>query len=135
MKLTRVIEGVWHIYAISDPDGTCPLMVALQTLEQKGDEQAIARILALLKLVAERPDSPSGLGEEKTKLLDSESRIMEFKAGQFRIPYFYEKNHIILCTHMFRKKSRRTPRSEIEKAIRIKQLYEEAKQTNALDWS
>lgn len=135
MKLIRVIEDVWRIYATCDTDGSCPLMVALQALDERGNDDSGERILALFQQVAARPDGPRGLGEEKSKLLDAENRILEFKIGQFRIPYFYESNHIILCTHLFMKKSRRTPRREIDRAIRTKRAYEEASRNKAIQWS
>ena len=38
--------------------------------------------------------------------------------------YFYEKNQMIIFTNGFIKKSKKTPRKEIQKAIKIKEIYE-----------
>lgn len=51
-------------------------------------------------------------------------RLFEFKSFQLRMPFAYAKSEsgVILITHGFRKKKDRTPKEEIERALRI---YEE----------
>ena len=49
--------------------------------------------------------------------------IWELRPGDNRILYFYHQNNTFVLLHMFRKKSQKTPKQEIEKAIREKKDY------------
>ena len=46
-----------------------------------------------------------------------EDDIWELRPGNNRVLYFYFKNNVFVLLHMFRKKTRKTPRAEIERAI------------------
>jgi len=56
-----------------------------------------------------------GIFELKVELQNKTSRSL----------YFYEKNQMIIFTNGFIKKSQKTPAKEIEKAITIKEAYNE----------
>lgn len=45
----------------------------------------------------------------------------------FRIFCFFDKGNLIVLTNGFQKKSQKTPKQEIEKAIKIKEEYENEK--------
>jgi len=45
----------------------------------------------------------------------------------FRVFYFFDKGKLIVLTNGFQKKAQKTPRSEIEKALKIKREYESEK--------
>jgi len=47
-----------------------------------------------------------------------------------RIFCFFDKDKLIILANGFNKKSQKTPKSEIEKAIIIKRKYEQEKQHN-----
>ena len=49
--------------------------------------------------------------------------IWELRPGNNRILYFYYKDNKYVLLHMFRKKTQKTPKVEIEKAIREKNDY------------
>ena len=51
-----------------------------------------------------------------TKHLQGE--IWELRPGNNRILYFYFENNTFVLLHMFRKQTQKTPKSEIEKAIK-----------------
>lgn len=56
------------------------------------------------------------LPENITKHLDGE--VWELRPGNNRVLYFYCERNTYVLLHMFRKKTQKTPRSEIEKAER-----------------
>lgn len=56
--------------------------------------------------------------------------IFELKPGQNRFPYFYQPEDIAVITHGFIKKSQKTPRREILKAIEIQANWEKWRLTN-----
>ena len=49
-----------------------------------------------------------------TKYLDGE--IWELRPGNNRVLYFYYEKNTFVLLHMFRKKTQKTPKAEIEKA-------------------
>lgn len=68
------------------------------------------------------------LREPKSKLIEHEEKIYELRSkfpnGISRILYFFKKGNNIIMTNGFIKKSRKTPKSEIKKAISYKKDYE-----------
>jgi phage-related protein len=77
------------------------------------------KIIALLQRAA---DFGPPINEEKFKKLCSEG-IYEFKSYQVRILCAFEKGKVIILTHGFMKKSKKTPSNEIERAIRLLREY------------
>lgn len=79
----------------------------------------------------------SGLKGPWFEKLNSKDGIFEFRERDqekfYRIFAFWygdsESRTLILCTHGLDKKSNKTPKSEIEKAIRIKELYHKDKKS------
>ena len=49
---------------------------------------------------------------------------IELGSNIFRVFAFFDKGNIIVLGNGFQKKSQKTPKSEIEKALKIKQEYE-----------
>jgi phage-related protein len=91
---------------------------------QISDHPDLDQMLRLIKRVAEF-GPPRNI--EMSRAL--EDGLLEFKAGAIRIIWFYERNKIIICSHGFLKKGRKTPKLEIEKAQTIrKEYYAEIKQ-------
>lgn len=76
------------------------------------------KILVLLKYAGDY-GPPRNL--EKFKKLEDD--IWEFKSFQVRLLCFFDKNQLIILTHGFVKKSKKTPKSEIEKAKRLQKEY------------
>lgn len=68
--------------------------------------------------------------EEKCKLL--QDGIYEFKTTNLRVLWFWDEGRMILCTHGFVKKSRKTPPGEIARALNMKASYTVAKQAKQL---
>ena len=57
--------------------------------------------------------------------------IYEFRVNhgnnEFRLLYIYDGDTIVVLLNCFKKKTQKTPNSEIEKAIRLKEEYYEQK--------
>ncbi len=61
-----------------------------------------------------------------------EDNIWELRPGNNRIFYFYHENNEFVLLHSFRKKSQKTPRREIEKAIAERNDYLFRKRRNLI---
>lgn len=46
--------------------------------------------------------------------------------------WFYDQGKIVVCTHGFWKTTQRTPKTEIDKAQKLRKEYLQAKRTNSL---
>jgi len=57
---------------------------------------------------------------------------MRIKVGSniFRVFCFLDKGNLIIILNGFQKKTDKTPKNEIEKAVRLKQKYYEERQNN-----
>ena len=91
-------------------------------------EQVKAKILWTLELVETLPQIPSKFFKhvEGTRGL-YEIRI-EVDSNTFRVFSFFDEGNLVILGNAFQKKSRKTPRTEIEKALQIlKEYYSEKK--------
>lgn len=98
-------------------DGQCPVWEFLENLRIKSASNKDARIqhkqaslyIELLQQNGTR------LNDNITKHL--EDGIWELRPGNNRVFYFFYENNTFVLLHQFRKKSQKTPKREIEKAI------------------
>ncbi len=109
---------MYTILFYEDKDGKSELNDQLDELLSKSETDKNARIqykqISLyIELLAERgKNNPTNI----TKQLDR--NIWELRPGRNRVLYFYYMNNTYVLLHMFMKKTKKTPKSEIEKANR-----------------
>ena len=96
-------------------NGSIPASDFIESLS-KGDQ---VKVNALFRLLADM----GRIGDEE-KFKNLESGIWEFKSFQIRILCYFAKGRLAILTHGFFKKGNKTKKSEIEKAIQIKNEYE-----------
>jgi len=93
----------------------------LEYIESINDESKKAQVYKLLEFFCQK--SGVIVNEEKFRSLDSKEKIEELKSKPYRLPCFQfpgGKPKSYVLTHGFKKQGQKTPRKEIEKAIRIK---------------
>ena len=85
------------------------------------------KIIWTFELIEELPRVP----ETYLKHLENTNSLYEirvqFGGDIFRIFCFFDKGKIIVVTSGFQKKDQKTPKKEIERALKIKQEYESEK--------
>ena len=126
MKILEIESGRCPVGAVVRERGSgaleCELLGALESLETC-EEASGDRLLALFELVA--ADGLSALNSQQFHLVDSKHGIYEFIAGRLRVLFFKGKSgQLVICTHLFMKKSQKTPDDEKEKAVKLKKRYE-----------
>lgn len=81
------------------------------------------KIIWTLNLIEELPYVP----ETYLKHLEGTDGLYEIRVQQgsdiFRILCFFDKGKLIVLANAFQKKTKKTPRQEIEKALKIKEEY------------
>ena len=88
------------------------------------------KILWTLRLVGDMPIVPKEYFThlEGTDLY--EVRVI-FGGNIFRIFCFFDRGRLVVLLNAFQKKSQKTPRKEIEKALKLKEKYYETKEQNS----
>lgn len=107
---------MFNIEFYSTADGTSELWDFLDGLQQKSVKNKDARIQhkQILMYIQLLEDHGTRLGENITKHLEND--IWELRPGNNRVLYFFHRDDTFVLLHQFRKKTRKTPRREIEKA-------------------
>ena len=100
----------------SNADGISDLWNFLDNLQKKALTNKNARIQhkQITQYIQLLEDHGTRLGENITKHLEED--IWELRPGNNRVLFFYHKNDTYVLLHLFRKKTQKTPRREIEKA-------------------
>lgn len=127
MKLRRVRAGTWQVLALSTDRGDCPLLDFLAALEG-GLVRDGWRMLKLLDGVAEQ--GPPRNTEISHMLAPG---IWEFIQGRLRVLWFYDEGRLVICSHGFVKRSRKTPLKELARAQSHRHRYLNAKRRAELE--
>lgn len=114
---------MYRIEFYEKADGTSDVWDFIEGMRLKKDTNKDARIqykqavmyIELLRINGTR------LPDNITKHIEGD--IWELRPGNNRIFYFYKVENTFVLLHHFRKKSQKTPRSEIEQAQREKNDY------------
>ena len=114
---------MYEVVFYEQKPGYSELFNQIDSLRKKANSNKDARIqhaqiafhVNLLKECGTR------MGQPYTKhLIDN---LWELRPGNNRIIYFFFDKNTFVLLHMFRKKSQKTPKSEIDKAIRERDDY------------
>ena len=91
------------------------------------------RLLEYFKHVA--TGGPQALNSAQCHQVDANNKIYEFISGKLRVIFFQAATgRMVICTHMFLKKTQKTPPKEVNKAIRAKNEYEQADKAGLIEW-
>ena len=92
---------------------------------QKQRAKVKSKILWTLKIIETLPIVP----ELYLKRIESTDGLYEIRIQQgndiFRIFCFFDKGKLVVLANGFQKKTQKTPKSEIDKALKIKVEYEQ----------
>ena len=95
---------------------------------EKQREKVKSKIIWILTLIEELERIP----ETYLKHLENTDGLFEIRVKQgndiFRIFCFFDQGQLIILTSGFQKKTQKTPKKEIEKAMKIKKEYENEKE-------
>lgn len=107
---------MYNIEFYENADGVSELWEFLDGLQQKSATNKDARIQhkQISQYIQLLEDHGTRLGENITKHLEED--IWELRPGNNRVFFFYHKDNTYVLLHHFRKKTRKTPRREIDKA-------------------
>ncbi|WP_440064843.1 type II toxin-antitoxin system RelE/ParE family toxin [Pseudomonas syringae] len=125
MRLLVLEASKWTVTAAQEPTGnggfSCPLTASLGSLGANY-EKSLDGLLSLLAKFSEHGQRM--LNDGICHEIDENEKLFEFIKGDLRLIWFYGKgNKIIICSHCFIKKGRKTPIAEKSIASKIKKEY------------
>ena len=114
---------MYQIVFYEDARGVSELWIFLDDLLQRSSESKDARIQhkQIVYYIELLQRNGTRLPENITKNIIE--NIWELRPGDTRIFYFFHCNNTFVLLHSFRKKSQKTPRVEIERAIAERDDY------------
>lgn len=128
MRVQRLpFQGRFDVLVVCDHRGQ-PLL--LDFFEGLGPnlEKDMDHMLQLLERVA--AEGPPRNTEVSHKI---QGEIWEFIKGRLRVFWFYDKGRVVVCTHGMVKKTQKTPRNEVQQAVRLHQAYMAAREAGRLE--
>lgn len=96
---------------------------------QKQNKKVRNKIIWTFKVIETIQDIPTGYLQHMKGTEGLYEIRVKLGSNIFRIFCFFDEGKIIVLANGFQKKSQRTPKSEIEKALKIKKEYENEKQS------
>lgn len=107
---------MYTIEFYSNADDVSELWNYLDDLQKKAATNKNARIQhkQITQYIQLLEDHGTRLGDNITKHLEED--IWELRPGNNRVLFFYHKDNTYILLHLFRKRTQKTPRREIEKA-------------------
>jgi len=131
MKIVRLGQGAWTVYAACLTKGACPVMDFICSLEEK----RAARVLADLREFVPATSPKHWALTEFSKLL--EDGIYEFRwprkgGGTPRVLWFFDENRVVVCTNGADKKKGKLSDEVMKLANDIRKGYLEAKRIGQL---
>jgi phage-related protein len=99
-----------------DERGQCPVADWIQELDRSTSKESKSMLKKIYFQIERLENEGTGLGEPIIKHLDEQ--IWELRPVPNRILFGVMKGRRIILLHYFRKKTKKTPKNEIEKAKR-----------------
>ncbi len=136
MKILSIQRAKFHVCAVvrerGDGSLVCSLIDDFNAIEATY-EASRNRFLEYFKQVAS--GGPQALNTAQCHQADAAQKIYEFIAGRLRVLFFQgATGNVVICSHMFLKKSQKTPAKEVNRAVKAKKEYEQAEAAGLVEW-
>ncbi len=127
MKLMIISTAAFKVFAACSDDGRCPLLRSFDDLEGPARMDA-HRMLRMLKRVS--LEGLPGRYEVNHRITEGIGRLRQ---GRIGLLYFCDRDRVIVCTHGFFRRSRKTPADDIGRALDIWSRYRREKTSGAIE--
>ena len=128
MRVQTLNHKNWHLIEKVDAAGRGLVTDFLVGLGANKQREA-TRMIALMDRVA-----ANGPRQGTAKCHQIKGDIWELIYGSLRVLFAHDGHRLIICTSGFIKKSKKTPKQEIERAKRILKEFRQASLDESLEW-
>lgn len=118
--------GLYRVLAVCDERGNCLLQEFLESLGANLRRNGDAMLELLERVAISGPPRNTEVSHQVHE------HIWEFIKRDLRVFYFYDQNKVVVCTHGIIKKRQKTPKTDIEFALKTRERYFVAKAANKL---
>ncbi|GIX39024.1 MAG: hypothetical protein KatS3mg128_0073 [Silanimonas sp.] len=133
MRLKPLYSGTWRVVAVVNDSGVCELEQELLRLAENPKLRAsVLGFRALWGRIG--PTGPRSLGTPLYHRVDQKEEIYEFIKGNLRLLCFEADGAVVVCSHVFRKASQKTPPREVSRAVSLKRLYQQARARESVEF-
>ena len=108
-----------RIFFYVTENGTCPVQEFLDSLPEK----AFQKVVWVLNLITELERIPTTYFKKLRGSNDIWECRIQFGPETYRLLGFFDNDSLIVLTHGIKKKSRKTPEKEIQRAENLKKEY------------
>jgi hypothetical protein len=132
MKIVRLGQGEWTVYAVCVASDACPVLdFVAELVPKRGD-----RVLSDLREFVPNTSPQDWVRSEFSEKLRDAEDIYEFRwptkgGGTPRVLWFYDENRVVVCSNGVDKKGKLRD-DEIEFAEKTRKQYLDAKKNNRL---
>ena len=126
MLLFEILSAKFSVYAIGDSQNGCESRNFLSTLGANLQREGIRMLVCINRMAERGPDFSPDVCHQV------EEKLYQLSQGSLRVLWFYDRDRIIICTHGFIKKTRKTPKNEKKHAKSLMGKYFEEKKSGSL---
>jgi phage-related protein len=119
----------WQIASPAEADGQSQVEIFVDGLAASFSSSAEGLLIMLERHSRQGPDA---FNTAQVHYVDQKEKIYEYIKGRLRLFWFEDGDRVVICTHGIIKKTQKTPKREIDRAIRVKRAYEDSKARNLL---
>lgn len=129
MNLKILLEGKWTIITPMKGNGSSELEDFLDGLS-RNFEANIAGVMAMMEQHCNH--GAEQFNTSQCHYIDQKEQVYEYIKGRIRVFWFEDDERVVICTHGILKKSQKTPKTDIQRALSIKAKYMQAKKDGSL---
>lgn len=129
MDVRILFDHRWRVVSPVEPDGRSQVEIFIDELSSSFGANAEGLLIMLERHSKHGPES---FNTAQVHYVDQKEKIYEYIKGRLRLFWFEDEDRVVICTHGIVKKTQKTPRREIDKAVRVKRAYEASKARDLL---
>ncbi|RRV26754.1 hypothetical protein EGJ23_12070 [Pseudomonas sp. o96-267] len=129
MNLKVLLSGKWTILTPTKQNGLSELEEFIAGLGSNF-EASLAGVFTMMEQHCSY--GPEHFNSSQCHYVDQKEQIYQYSKGRIRVFWFEDDDKVVICTHGLLKKTQKTPRQEIQRAIKVKERYNRAKQNGSL---
>jgi len=130
VRIKCIAEEMWTLYGVME--GQHDVLQEMAAFRRQYRAH-VDGLIQLMEDIASGRRDPTQLPAELCHRIDDNHQIWQFIKGRLRLLWFYDGSRLIICVHVFLKKTPTTPIREKNIAIDLKSRYERAKLSGTLE--
>ena len=131
-RFELLVEDMFKVYALRRDSGKCDILDFFTVSDVNREElKERNNMLARLEKIA----MGKKLLPAVCHRVDDDHKLWQIRTDKYRLIWFYDRSHIIICTNVFSKrKSGSTPYRHLERARKLREEYFKARESGTVEF-